>query len=336
MFNVNILSFSNHPLFLRQIDYKLFPSNKYYFSENSNQNIIWDIVVVYENIKKPFHLKYKSGGLIFISGEPPMSNVYTQKFINQFDHLISSHPNLKHVDNNLIQQSLNWHYGYSFSNRTFSKNFEDLKNMIVPIKTKNISVITSSQTMMSGHCWRIKVINKLKETFGGSIDFYGKGINFIDDKASALDPYKFHICIENSNIPNYWTEKFADPLLSYSIPIYAGCKNINNYFDDRGFFVFDYKDFNSLKSILNNVLLHSDEIYQRMYPYMISNRNKLLYEYNLFPFIYKFYLEKIFNYSNNIVDVTIFPNDITFIYKFLLYKLRIHRFVLKQIINRFL
>jgi hypothetical protein len=44
----------------------------------------------------------------------------------------------------------------------------------------------------------------------------------------------FHICIENTSIPNYFSEKILDCFLTRTIPIYIGCYNIGTYFDAWG------------------------------------------------------------------------------------------------------
>jgi hypothetical protein len=41
----------------------------------------------------------------------------------------------------------------------------------------------------------------------------------------------FHICIENTSIPNYFSEKILDCFLTKTIPIYIGCSNLNSYFN---------------------------------------------------------------------------------------------------------
>lgn len=46
-----------------------------------------------------------------------------------------------------------------------------------------------------------------------------------------FENYKFHICIENIISNNYFSEKITNPLRSNIIPIYYGCKKIDNYFN---------------------------------------------------------------------------------------------------------
>jgi len=74
------------------------------------------------------------------------------------------------------------------------------------------------------------------------IDIYGKGcFNFTKDSADRrikgeflekepYEDYYFHICIENFQSNEYFSEKIINPLLYSSTPIYLGCHNIKNYF----------------------------------------------------------------------------------------------------------
>ena len=72
--------------------------------------------------------------------------------------------------------------------------------------------------------------NKLKKKYGKKknikYDFHWKDIHKI------YKNYKFTIVIENTQEPEYFSEKILIPLLCGSIPIYLGCLNIDNYFKD--------------------------------------------------------------------------------------------------------
>jgi len=58
---------------------------------------------------------------------------------------------------------------------------------------------------------------------------FGRGFQPIDDKMEAILPYRFHLVLENSVLPNYWTEKLADAYLGWAYPVYLGCPNVNEY-----------------------------------------------------------------------------------------------------------
>lgn len=280
----------------------------YEFSFNSRADIVWDAVVVYENLREQYDLKYKAGGLFFLSGEPPIVKVYSQKFIDLFDHVISAHT-LDHPRNHRDQQALPWYFGYNFRNGAPSFDFRQIEEMEIPRKTKKISFITSNRTFLPGHKQRLRWMNLVQREFGSEIDFYGKGIKEVDDKAQALCTYEFSICIENSYVNDYWTEKIADPLLAYTVPVYAGCKNIREYFPERSFIPLDIKDIKGSLGQIEEILERGDEIYRERLPYLQEARKKLLYEYNLFPFI-KTYLDKYVDLrTEEIVEKTIRPYD---------------------------
>lgn len=330
MIKVNILTLINYQCFLQQLDKNKYPDSEYLFSENSDEDIIWDVVVVYEGIKKGTQIKCRKGGLIFISGEPPMSRVYPKKFIKQFDTIITSHPNLKHECNILSQQALNWFFGLSYKTKKYQYNFDDLVNLPTPAKFKNISIITSSKAMMPGHNRRQKLIKFLKKEYDDKIDYFGEGINEIEYKSEALLPYRFHICLENSSIYNYWTEKIADPLLGYCVPIYSGCKNIEDYFDIKGYESFNIRNFDSIKQIIDQILLNPVLYYDQHINGLIENRNRLLHKYNLFDVISPFFC-KISKMPAN--DIKLQPANSFRSYKILLLKLRLKRIVFKILIK---
>jgi hypothetical protein len=76
------------------------------------------------------------------------------------------------------------------------------------------------------------------------IDIYGKGWEDyvgrdprikgsldIEEKYKGLESYKFSICIENCSEESYFTEKITDSILTNTIPIYYGCKSIEDFFE---------------------------------------------------------------------------------------------------------
>lgn len=332
MIRINILTGSNVENFLQQLNKDKYSGEKYYIKENSDEGIVWDLVVVYENVKKPVTVKVRSGGLIFISGEPPMSRVYPQGFLDQFDCLLTSHEKLKHSHNILSQQALNWHYARSFKTGIYKYDYSYLKNMSIPVKTHNISVISSSKAMMPGHNRRMRLLDFLHTEYGDKIDFYGTGFLPVEYKYEALDKYRFHICIENSSVSHYWTEKFADPLLAYSVPIYIGCPNIDEYFYGKGYYSVNVGDFEGLKNIIDYILLNPDKPYEEHLSGLKESRNLLLDTYNIFDVILDLYTKSISNEEEAKTQITeklILPCTDYKTYPFLLSRLRICRFLYK-------
>lgn len=272
--NINIIS-PIADLFEKQLSSD-WDSAGYKFFFNSRADIVWDVVVIYENIKESYELCYKSGGLFFISGEPPIVKVYSQAFINLFDHIISTHT-LKHPCNHRDQQALPWYFGYNFRTGSSSFDYKQIELMEVLEKKKKISFITSSRKFLPGHKKRLAWMNKLRKEFGDQID--------------------------------YWTEKIADSFLAYTVPIYSGCKNINTYFPENSIIPLDIDDTAASLSKIGEILQNSDRIYRERLPFVKESRNLLLFKYNLFPFI-KSYIDKYIDLSSGkVVKTVIDPYD---------------------------
>jgi hypothetical protein len=129
-------------------------------------------------------------------------------------------------------------------------------------KTKNVSIIVSHKNYAVGHRLRHEVVQKLKDKF----DLYGNGYHAIDNKITALGDYRYSIIIENCKRDYYFTEKLIDCLLTGTIPIYFGCPSIGDFFDIRGFIVFD--SVVELEAILDNL---SDTDWNSRQEYIQSN-----------------------------------------------------------------
>lgn len=331
MYKVNIITSINYPLFTQEYDIKRY-NNFFDVYENSEEEIVWDLVIVYEDVAVPQKIKYREGGLVFISGEPPLSRTYPQEFVDQFDVFQTTHPHISHPHVIHSQLAINWHFGLSYNTKEQRFTYEELKNMAIPEKRKMISIITSSKKMMPGHNYRQRIISKLKESYSGIIDFYGNGVNLVDTKCDALMPYRFHICMENSIVSHYWSEKFADPLLGYSIPIYSGCPNMSDYFERNGFIEFDMKRYESLKQIIDSIIVNPELEYKKHLKGLIVNRDRLLNNYSIFNVI-----EKLINcdvhLSERIVEANVIPYEMCKSYKRDLYFLGIKRKIKKFLIN---
>ncbi|WP_099464654.1 glycosyltransferase family 10 domain-containing protein [Parabacteroides provencensis] len=306
MKNINILSNEDVSFVFKQYSENIFPS-EFKFFYNSKENIIWDLVIVYEEIDTIYTLKCKKGATMFFSGEPPICKIYSKKFTEQFSHIISSHRNLLHPSNHLLQQSLLWYFGYNFEKKIVTYNFDDLIDL-PNHKTKNISFITSSRAFLPGHKARLRFLKEVQQRYESEIDFFGAGISYVADKADAILPYRFSICIENCNIPDYWSEKIADAILGYSIPIYCGCNNIEDYFPQESFIKLDINDIDSSLSIIEYVIKNAEAIYKEKYPYLLKAREKLLYQYNIFSSAIEYY-NRFLSKKDDIEEICIKPSS---------------------------
>jgi len=114
---------------------------------------------------------------------------------------------------------------------------------IVP-KTKQCSIIFSQKKFMEGHHYRKHLVEAILRT-DLPIDIWGKGCDtiaikdprlkggFVQHSVLPYQSYEFHICIENSHLNHYFSEKIVNALLSNCTPIYYGCKKIQQYFPNE-------------------------------------------------------------------------------------------------------
>lgn len=129
--------------------------------------------------------------------------------------------------------------------------FYNKSNFYYEAKNKFCSFVISEKNNgfhdMLNYKYRHDLVKEILTT-NLPIDIYGHGIKLYNDYDDPrikhplewsldnpfgtipFEKYKFHICIENVNSNHYFSEKIINPLLSNVIPIYYGCKNIDNYF----------------------------------------------------------------------------------------------------------
>jgi Glycosyltransferase family 10 (fucosyltransferase) C-term len=168
-------------------------------------------------------------------------------------------------------------------------------------KTKFCSIIVSSKRFMPGHYYRHQLIQAILQT-GLPIDIYGAGGQMYargDKRVKGPFPadhgtvpyldYRYSICIENMISNYYFSEKIINPLLYNTIPIYLGCRNIDEYLPTHIKMVGDInKDMELLHTIFMNPEKYDIEI----------DRSHVLKTVNMFH-----HLDKLFD------DIELGPAD---------------------------
>ncbi len=247
----------------------------------------YDWLVVYEDMPRPTgtritlsqeELRCHPNNTILITQEPSSIKYYGNNYTKQFGHVLTSQPKyaLPHKNRHYTQPSLFWFYGVG--NQTI-KSYNNIVSDVIP-KTKNLSVVWSNKKQLHTiHHQRLKFLQLLRENIN-DIDVYGRGEKPLDDKANALDDYKYHIAIENHFGLHHWTEKLADPLLGLSLPFYYGCPNLEDYFPKDSFIRIDiYQPHKSLQIIQDAI---NNNEYGKRHTALKEAKNKLVQEYNLF------------------------------------------------------
>lgn len=209
--------------------------------------------------------------VFYIADESHEERVYNQVFLNQFEQIatVSDYPN--HLNSFKIHELTIWYF----------KKTEELFNNSTWDKSKNISIICSDATELTGQKKRYALVNKLIGHFKDKIDVYGRGFNYIEDKFDALKDYKYSVAIENKSIPNYFSEKLIECFMTYTLPIYAGCTNIYEYFDADVIFELDLEDYKKSINLIEKIL--DEDPYEKLREKLSINRQLYLDKYHLFP-----------------------------------------------------
>lgn len=216
---------------------------------------------------------------VFITVEPSSIKSYEPAFLNQFGHVLTGHEpwSIRHPGIIRSQPGLRWFYGAA------GDGFKSLDEMLAepqPVKTRDISTVCSNkQHKHTLHQKRYHFSQRLK-TAMPELEIYGRGVRDMKDKAEAIDPYRYHIAIENHRCDHHWTEKVSDVFLGWSLPIYCGCTNLADYFPRESFIEIDIDDFDgALRTI--RAAIHSNE-YEKRIDAIIEARSRVLKDYNLF------------------------------------------------------
>ncbi|HSJ48462.1 MAG TPA: glycosyltransferase family 10 [Gammaproteobacteria bacterium] len=180
---------------------------------------------------------------LLITGEPPEKKIYPRKFYAQFSHIVDTHFLSNNPNVHLSAPGLNWHVGLDLHSRIYRYGYDHLAALAYPDKENKIAVVCSDAAFTPGQRKRLALLEFLKSRLGERMVHFGRGFTPINDKMDAILPYRFHLVLENSQSPHYWTEKLADAYLGWAFPLYMGCPNIREYFPDDSFETIDAGDF---------------------------------------------------------------------------------------------
>jgi hypothetical protein len=247
-----------------------------------------DYLVILDYPKNDFSIKVNKDNIIHLCLEPPNEISKYRQYANKNVKWIFNQLDIKR-NNILSHGALPWH---------IDKDYDFLNGLKVESLTKenNIVWITSNQKSSKGHFKRMQFLDHIKEL--EFVKLYGRGIKPIDDKWDVLSTAKYAIAYENFQSDYYWTEKIADCLLSYTMPLYFGCNKIESFFPKGSYIQIDPNDKHAdlfLKEIVNSTK------WEENLEAISKARDLILNEYQLFPFlsnkIKSFELEKETNFA---------------------------------------
>ena len=222
---------------------------------------------------------------LLLTGEPSSITVFGREYLRQFGCVLTSqepwamrgHPNVIYHHAGLV-----WHYGFPFDGSP-PRGWDSLAAMVPPEKTKTIATVCSQRVgRPTLHSARVAFTHKLQQELP-EMDVFGHGVRNMVDKAEALDPYKYHITVENHVYPHHLTEKLPDAFLGYTLPFYHGAPNAADYFPKESFIPIDILDYPRSRDIILSTLRNNE--YEDRLPYIREARRRVLEEENLFALL---------------------------------------------------
>jgi hypothetical protein len=134
------------------------------------------------------------------------------------------------------------------------RDVEYLRALTSLDKTKEISVFCSTQNLTADHVSRFQFVAALKHHFGNRLDWFGNGINPVQQKWDGLADYKYTIVLENQSTPYVITEKLQDAFLALAFPIYWGAPEASEIFGQDSFASINIKDLSSCIDSIEQLL----------------------------------------------------------------------------------
>jgi hypothetical protein len=214
--------------------------------------------------------------IIFIPGESrDTSPAYSNSFLKQFGKIITVQKEI--TGSNVV-------YWQNANPWFIERSYDQLSNLKIPEKDRVISIVSSDKVTAPGHRLRTDFAQKIKSHFKDKVDFYGRGIADFKTKWEVTAPYKYHIAIENAWCEDWVTEKFFDPLLTYTYPVYYGCPNLEKYISANSFARIDIQNFKEAVQLVES-LIEGDTQYAQFLEKVTAYRDQALNIHQLFPMI---------------------------------------------------
>lgn len=257
-------------------------------------NSKYDYVLSLDSSPKPIKLYCFKENIWKVNQEP--SNEFfklAHKANKLYSRVFTTDPGLQNGRFAINQPAVPWF---------IDKSYDQLKKNTIPEKVFNLSCITSLKNSFLGHQKRLGFIRKIKKTLSldliSTYDYYFRqnpNISYqkfrkdqlklgydetVKNKLDGLAPYRFSLIIENFSGPDYWSEKLTDCYLSWTIPIYYGCTNIEKYFPENSLIRIDIQNPDSIgktKKLLNK------EYWIKNKAHLKKARDLILEKHQFFP-----------------------------------------------------
>lgn len=253
---------------------------------NTPEAAPFDFVVVYGAYDHPIPAPANPARSILLSGEPTSIKRYLPEYAAQFGTVYSADRDMPHPCRIEKPTGLPWHYGIptAFPERyDDSLTYAQIAERPVPAKSRTISVICSSKAFTETHRQRLAFVESLKALMGDELEVYGRGFRDFTDKAEIIDPFRYHIALENNAHENFFTEKITDTYLGHAFPFYWGCPNLASYLPQDSFMAIDMAKPAETARIIRNAI--ADNRFEKSGDALLRARALVLDTHNIFSIL---------------------------------------------------
>lgn len=278
---------NKHQIWMRQFpnDNPQWGNCHFLFDEECTE---YDWLVVYDDLpptknerfsKRVELLKCNQENTLLVTSEPSTIKVYGNKYVNQFGHVLTTQEPwaIKHKNAIYSQCGYMWYYGVGLNDM---KNWDEISANIPLNKEQTISTVCSAKKQKNTvHHQRYIFTQQLKKAVP-ELAIFGHGVRPIDDKADAIDKYKYHIVIENISHKDHWSEKLSDTFLGHAMPFYYGCTNLEEYFPANSYILIDPYDVEKSIQIIKKAI--ESNKYEEHRRQINEARELVLNKYNFF------------------------------------------------------
>ena len=205
---------------------------------------------------------------ILCTWEPVSIKSYSRAYTRQFGHLLTNRPPE-------AERHPHYHLGRGY----FISFVHDIPALGAAVEKRNlISVVCSAKQMRhTKHHARYELVSKLAGAIPG-MDWYGKGVRFLERKEDALVPYKYHVAIENHIAVHHWSEKFSDAILCECLPFYAGDPALAEIFPRECFVPIPIDDPDEAVRIVKSAIANGE--YEKRREAILEAKRLIIGKYN--------------------------------------------------------
>lgn len=209
---------------------------------------------------------------ILLTGEPTSIKGYSRAYTRQFGHLLTNRPPE-------AERHPHYHLGRGYYFWFVGRDFASCQMPVTAPKGKLVSACISAKQMgHTRHRDRFSLMTALAKSVPG-LDWYGRGVRPFWHKFEVLDPYKYHVTVENHIAPHHWSEKIADAFLCECLPFYAGDPLLDEVFPKESFIPIPIDDPAEAARIINAAVAAGE--YEKRREAVLEAKRLILEKYNL-------------------------------------------------------